>query len=78
MSSHLFFMGALEAERAVADGVRGTGPGPVVTRRDSRPLGHSLVAWVRVSLGTGLIRAGEMVRGAGRAAPLADGVGGRP
>ena len=77
MSPHIFFIGALEAERGVAGAVRGSGPGPVVPHAEPHPRARALAARLRSFFGTGLIRTGEPILGSGCPNPLTEGAGGR-
>ncbi len=68
MSSHIFYLGAFEAERAVAEGVRGAGPdrGAIAPAPARRPDAGGAPAKARTVLGAAIIRVGEAVRGPGR------------
>jgi hypothetical protein len=77
MSPHIFFIGALEAERLVADAVWGSGPGPVVPDAESNSRARELAGRLRSLFGTGLIRAGETILGPGCPNPLTEGAAGR-
>jgi hypothetical protein len=72
VSSILYYLGAIEAERAVSEEMRGSGPEPAAPAAPARRagLGAALVTSARTAIGAAMIRAGAAVRGGGDAGPV--------
>ncbi len=73
----MYFVGVFDAKRVVADAVRGSGPGPVVSDAESHPRAREFAARLRSFFGTGLIRAGETIHVSSCSNQLTKGARGR-
>ena len=71
MTPHLYLVGVSEVARLTARATQGSGPNDPIAKDDGRSGGiTAALSVIRPSVGSALVRAGEVIAGSGRVEPI--------